>query len=76
MKAYRVQARMGGKYLDTKLNAANDVEALEKFSKLVSEGNIETYKDDFCNNKQVHITYEELNNESQKNRVVETTSTS
>ena len=76
MNAYRIQARMGGKYLDTKLNAPNDKEALIKFSKLVGEGNIETSKDDFNRNTRLHITYEVLNNESPETRVVEKTSAS
>jgi len=76
MKAYRIQARMGGKYLDTKLNAPNDKKALIKFSKLVEEGSLEMDHDDFTRNVRVHITYEVLSNESRENRVVEKTSTS
>ena len=36
MKAYRIQARSSGTYIDHKLEAKDDQDALHKFSKAVS----------------------------------------
>ena len=66
MTAYRIQARVGGKYLDTTLDAPSDKEALDKFVQLASEGKIEEVTTDFYTLKFMGITLEEINVESGK----------
>tara|TARA_R100000742_G_C4279644_1_gene104941 strand:+ start:5316 stop:5558 length:243 start_codon:yes stop_codon:yes gene_type:complete len=79
MKAYRIQARVGDYYLDHKLEAENDRDALNKFSKAVDSGTVKTEDEGFYGNKdgsRVYITYEEIVNvEPGKDKVVERTST-
>lgn len=76
MKTYKVQARVGGKYLKYTLDAENDMEALSKFSQKVSNGEVEIIDEDFYNKSQTIITYEEINVESGKSTIVEKSSTS
>ena len=75
MTAYRIQARVGGKYLETKLDAPNDKEALDKFVQLASEGKIEEVTTDFYTLKFMGITLEEINVESGKSTNVKEAST-
>ena len=79
MKAYRIQARVGDYYLDHKLEAENDRDALNKFSKAVDSGTVKTEDEGSYGNKdgsRVYITYEEIVNvEPGKDKVVERTST-
>tara|TARA_R100000908_G_scaffold62303_1_gene41397 strand:+ start:937 stop:1167 length:231 start_codon:yes stop_codon:yes gene_type:complete len=75
MTAYRIKASMGGQSIDHVVNAADSNEAILKLSELVGDGSVEVIVDGFTGNTIPHITYEELENESQKDRVVETTST-
>jgi len=69
MKAYRIQARVGGKYMNHLLVAENDSEALKAFTKKVSEGKVEIQDEDFYNKSHTYVTYEELN-ESRENTSV------
>ena len=75
MTAYRIQARVGGKYLDTTLDAPNDKEALDKFVQLASEGKIEEVTTDFYTLKFMGITLEEIDVESGKSTNVKEAST-
>jgi|TARA_B110000977_G_C11067367_1_gene488285 hypothetical protein len=75
MTAYRIQARVGGKYLDTTLDAPSDKEALDKFVQLASEGKIEEVTTDFYTLKFMGITLEEINVESGKSTNVKEAST-
>ena len=75
MTAYRIQARVGGKYLETKLDAPTDKEALDKFVQLASEGKIEEVTTDFYTLKFMGITLEEINVESGKSTNVKEAST-
>jgi|TARA_R110001592_G_scaffold65654_3_gene201404 hypothetical protein len=75
MTAYRIKASMGGQQLDHVVEAANCNEAILNLSEQVDQGKVEITKDGFTGNTRVHITYEELKNESEKDRVVEKTST-
>jgi|TARA_R100001086_G_C11635494_1_gene202964 ribosomal protein S21 len=61
MKAYRIQARVGGKYMTHILVAENDSEALKAFTKKVSEGKVELKDEDFYYSGHTYVTYEELN---------------
>ena len=74
MKAYRIIAYQNNMRVDQVVEAENDKAALSKFSELVDQGKCEITEDGFTGNSRIHITYEELN-ESEKNRVVEKTST-
>ena len=74
MKAYRIIAYQNNMRVDHVVEAENDKAALSKFSKLVDQGKCEITEDGFTGNSRIHVTYEELN-ESEKNRVVEKTST-
>jgi len=74
MKAYRIIAYQNNLRVDHVVEAESDKAALNKFSELVDQGKCEITEDGFTGNSRVHITYEELN-ESEKNRVVEKTST-
>ena len=69
MKAYRIQARVGGKYMNHLLVAENDSEALKAFTKKVSEGKVKIQDEDFYNKSHTYVTYEELN-ESRENTSV------
>jgi len=75
MTAYRIQARVGGKYLDTNLDAPTDKKALDKFVELVSEGKIKEVNTDFYTPKFTGITLEEVNVESGKSTNVKEAST-
>jgi hypothetical protein len=75
MTAYRIQARVGGKYLNTTLDAPSDKEALDKFVQLASEGKIEEVTTDFYTLKFMGITLEEINVESGKSTNVKEAST-
>jgi len=75
MTAYRIQARVGGKYLDTNLDAPSDKEALDKFVQLASEGKVEEVTTDFYTLKFIGITLEEINVESGKSTNVKEAST-
>jgi len=75
MTAYRIQARVGGKYLDTTLDAPSDKEALDKFVQLAGEGKIEEVTTDFYTLKFMGITLEEINVESGKSTNVKEAST-
>jgi len=74
MKAYRIIAYKDGSHIEMKIMAKDDKDALDKFSEKVDLGLGNVSEDGFTGNKRIHITYEELN-ESEKNRAVETTST-
>ena len=69
MKAYRIQARVGGKYMSHVLVAENDSEAFTAFIKKVSEGKVKLQDEDFYFKGHTYITYEELN-ESRENTSV------
>ena len=43
MKAYRIQARVGGKYMNHFLVAENDKAALNAFAEKVSEGKVDKH---------------------------------
>ena len=64
MTAYRIRASMGGQQLDHVVEAANCTEAILNLSEQVDQGKVEITKDGFTGNTRVHITYEELKNES------------
>ncbi len=64
MTAYRIRASMGGQQLDHVVEAANCNEAILNLSEQVDQGKVEITKDGFTGNTRVHITYEELKNES------------
>jgi hypothetical protein len=66
---------VGGKYLDTTLDAPSDKEALDKFVQLASEGKIEEVTTDFYTLKFMGITLEEINVESGKSTNVKEAST-
>ena len=61
MKAYRIQARVGGKYMNHLLVAENDQAALDAFVVKVGEGKVEMHDEDFYNKSHTYVTYEELN---------------
>ena len=69
MKAYRIQARVGGKYMNHLLVAENDKAALNAFVKKVSEGKVEMKDAGFYDKYRTYVTYEELN-ESRENTSV------
>ena len=75
MKAYRIIAYQNNVRVDQVVEAETDKAALNKFSELVDQGKCAITEDGFTGNSRLHVTYEELN-ESEKNRVVEKTSTS
>jgi hypothetical protein len=64
MTAYRIRASMGGQQVDHVVEAANCNEAILNLSEQVDQGKVEIIEDGFTGNTRVHITYEELNNES------------
>jgi hypothetical protein len=64
MTAYRIRAAMGGQAIDHVVEATDSKEAILKVSELVDQGKLEIVEDGFTGNKRVHITYEELKNES------------
>ena len=70
MRAYRIQARVGGKYMNHLLVAENDKAALDAFVVKVGEGKVEMHDEDFYNKSHTYVTYEELN-ESRENTSVE-----
>ena len=74
MKAYRIIAYQDNWRVDHVVEAESDKAALLKFSEQVDRDEVKITDDGFTGNRKVHITYEELN-ESEKNRAVETTST-
>jgi hypothetical protein len=61
MRAYRIQARVGGKYMNHLLVAENDKAALNAFVVKVGEGKVEMHDEDFYNKSHTYVTYEELN---------------
>lgn len=61
MRAYRIQARVGGKYMNHLLVAENDQAALNAFVVKVGEGKVEMKDEDFYNKNHTYVTYEELN---------------
>ena len=69
MRAYRIQARVGGKYMNHLLVADNDKAALNAFVVKVGEGKVEMMDEDFYNKNHTYVTYEELN-ESRENTSV------
>jgi hypothetical protein len=69
MRAYRIQARVGGKYMNHLLVAENDKAALNAFVVKVGEGKVEMHDEDFYNKSHTYVTYEELN-ESRENTSV------
>ena len=69
MRAYRIQARVGGKYMNHLLVADNDQAALNAFVVKVGEGKVEMMDEDFYNKNHTYVTYEELN-ESRENTSV------
>ena len=64
MTAYRIRASMGGQQVDHVVEAANCYEAILNLSEQVDQGKVEIIEDGFTGNTRVHITYEELKNES------------
>ena len=64
MTAYRIRASMGGQQIDHVVEAANCNEAILNLSEQVDQGKVELIDDGFTGNTRVHITYEELKNES------------
>ncbi len=64
MTAYRIRASMGGQQVDHVVEAANCNEAILNLSEQVDQGKVEIIEDGFTGNTRVHITYEELKNES------------
>jgi len=64
MTAYRIRASMGGQQVDHVVEAANCNEAILNLSEQVDQGKVELIDDGFTGNTRVHITYEELKNES------------
>ena len=70
MRAYRIQARVGGKYMNHLLVAENDKQALDAFVVKVGEGKVKMVDEDFYNKNHTYVTYEELN-ESRENTSVE-----
>ena len=69
MRAYRIQARVGGKYMNHLLVAENDKQALDAFVVKVGEGKVKMVDEDFYNKNHTYVTYEELN-ESRENTSV------
>ena len=69
MRAYRIQARVGGKYMNHLLVAENDQKALDAFVVKVSEGKVKMIDEDFYCKSHTYVTYEELN-ESRENTSV------
>ena len=76
MKAYRIIAYQNNMRVDQVVEAENDMAALHKFSQLVDQGKCEIIEDGFTGKTKVHLTYEELKDESRKDTVVKTTTTS
>ena len=70
MRAYRIQARVGGKYMNHLLVAENDKQALDAFVVKVGEGKVKMVDEDFYNKNHTYVTYEELN-ESREDTSVE-----
>ena len=66
MKAYRIIAYQNNMRVDQVVEAENDKAALHKFSEMVDQGKCEIIKDGFTGNTEVHLTNEELKNESKK----------
>ena len=75
MKAYEIIAYQDNWRIKHKVIADDPKAALIKFSDKVDQGIVTVQTDGFTGNKRIHITYEELD-ESEKNRAVETTTTS
>lgn len=75
MKAYRIQARVGGKYYNSILTANNDKDALHAFIEKVDKGLVKPLDEDFYNIAHTYVTYEELN-ESREDTSVERATTS
>ena len=75
MKAYRIIAYQSNLRVDQVVKADDVKGALNKFSEMVDQGKCEIVSDGFSGNTEVHITYEELKDESKEDRVVEKTST-
>lgn len=69
MKAYRIQARVGGKYINEVLTANSDLDALNKFSKKVSDGKVTLHDEGFRRKELTYITYEELNESREETSV-------
>ena len=63
MKTYRIQARHRESYIDHRLQADNDQDALNKFSKLVSEGQVKIKDEAFYLGDRVYITFEEVDSD-------------
>lgn len=61
MKAYRIQARSSGAYIDHELVATDDQDALNKFSEAVSQGKVKTIDEGWICKNMTYITYEEIN---------------
>ncbi len=69
MKTYKVQARVGGKYLVSTHQAKDDVQALLEFSRKVNCGEIKVNDQNFYDKNKTIITYEEIHGtESSKNQ--------
>ena len=64
MTAYRVKAYMGGLQVNQVVEANDCKDAIFKVSEQVEDGSAEVVDDGFTGNKRIHITYEELKNES------------
>lgn len=60
MKAYRIQARSSGTYIDHKLEAESDQDALNKFSEAVSQDKVKIIDEGFYSSM-TYITFEEIN---------------
>ena len=63
MKTYRIQARHRESYIDHQLQAENDQDALNKFSKLVNEGQVKVKDEGFFLGDRVYITFEEVDSD-------------
>ncbi len=64
MTAYRIKAYMGGLQVNQVVEANDCKDAIFKVSEQVEDGSAEVVDDGFTGNKRIHITYEELKNES------------
>lgn len=62
MKTYRIQARHLKSYIDCTVQAENDQEALDKFSKKVDDGSVKVEDQGFFLADRVYITFEEVDN--------------
>lgn len=61
MKTYRIQARHQKSYIDCTVQAENDQEALNKFSQMVSDGQVKVEEQGFFLAPTAYITFEEIN---------------